>query len=265
MRTKLLLRSTALFYLALLVALPVGMVLWRAFEHGVMPFWQAMTEPDALRAIQLSLLIVLVVIPANTIFGILCAIVLVRHEFRGKALLNACIDLPMGVSPVVVGLSLIIVYGGQGWFGRWLIEHGIRVIFATPGMILATIFVSLPFVVREVVPVLREIGIEQEQAASTLGASPLQIFMHVTLPAIRSGVGFGVVLTMARAIGEFGAVSVVSGKIVGQTATMTLYVEERFQQFDLTAAYAMSVAMALLALAVLVVMNLLGGVRKREG
>ena len=153
--------------------------------------------------------------PLNTVFGVLCALVLVRQSFRGKALLNAAVDLPFAVSPVVIGLALILVYGRNGWFGDWLIEHGIQVIFSTPGMILATIFVSLPFVVREVVPVLREIGTEQEQAAETLGASPWQTFWRITLPAIRWGVAYGVVLATARALGEFGAVSIVSGKLSG--------------------------------------------------
>ena len=167
------------------------------------------------------------------------------------------------MSPVIIGLALILVYGQGGWFGTWLADQGIQVIFATPGMILATIFVSLPFVVREVVPVLREIGTEQEQAASTLGASSLQTFWRVTLPAIRWGLGYGVVLATARALGEFGAVSVVSGKLQGQTETLTLFVEQRFQQFDLTGAYAASVVLALLALMTLLAMNLFGA--RREG
>ena len=263
MSPKLALRATALGYLAILLAAPVGMVFYRTFEHGVGPAWDAVTTPEAMHAFWLTVLMVAVAVPANTIFGVVAAIALVRHRFPGKWLLNAVIDLPFAVSPVIIGLALILVYGQGGWFGTWLADQGVQVIFATPGMILATIFVSLPFVVREVVPVLREIGTEQEQAASTLGASSLQTFCRVTLPAIRWGLGYGVVLATARALGEFGAVSVVSGKLQGQTETLTLFVEQRFQQFDLTGAYAASVVLALLALMTLLAMNLFGA--RREG
>jgi sulfate/thiosulfate transport system permease protein len=237
----------------------VSLVFYRTFEHGFGPAWDAVTTPEAQHAFWMTILMVVVAVPLNTVFGIVCALVLVRQQFRGKALMNAAIDLPFAVSPVVIGLALILVYGQNGWWGDWLAERGIQVIFSTPGMILATIFVSLPFVVREVVPVLREIGTEQEQAASTLGASSWQTFWRVTLPAIRWGVGYGVVLATARALGEFGAVSVVSGKLQGQTETMTLFVEQRFHQFDLTGAYAASVVLALLAVATLLTMNLFGG------
>jgi sulfate transport system permease protein len=253
------LRVLALGYLGLLLAAPVGLVFYRTFENGFGPAWDAVTTPEAQHAFWMTILMVVVAVPVNTVFGIVCALVLVRHRFRGKALMNAAIDLPFAVSPVVIGLALILVYGQDGWFGSWLTEQGIQVIFSTPGMILATIFVSLPFVVREVVPVLREIGTEQEQAASTLGASSWQTFWRVTLPAIRWGVGYGIVLATARALGEFGAVSVVSGKLQGQTETMTLFVEQRFHQFDLTGAYAASVVLALLAVATLLTMNLFGG------
>jgi sulfate transport system permease protein len=186
----------------------------------------------------------------------------VRGRWRGKTLVSAIVDLPFAVSPVVVGLALILVYGNKGWIGSALADNGIRIIFSTPGMGLATIFVSLPFVVRAVVPVLHEIGSEQEDAARTLGASPAQTFWRVTLPAIRWGVAYGVILTTARALGEFGAVAVVSGKIEGQTETMTLFVEQRFQAFDLAGAYAASVVLALLALAVIGAMTLLD--RRKE-
>jgi sulfate/thiosulfate transport system permease protein len=201
--------------------------------------------------------IALIAVPANTVFGILCALAIVRRRFRGHGIVNSVVDLPLALSPVVVGLALVLVYGRNGWWGGWLSGQGVDVVFALPGMVLATIFVSLPFVVREVVPVLREIGDEQEEAASTLGAGSWQTFWRVTLPAIRWGVAYGVVLTTARALGEFGAVSVVSGRIAGRTETMTLHVEERFQAFDLTGAYASSVVLALLAVATLLAMTLL--------
>jgi sulfate/thiosulfate transport system permease protein len=257
MTTRYLLRFTALGYLAALLIFPIGLVGYRAFSDGLDAFWAAITTPEALHALYLTIVIALIAVPANTVFGILCALAIVRRRFRGHGLVNSIVDLPLALSPVVVGLALVLVYGRQGWWGGWLNDQGIEVIFALPGMVLATIFVSLPFVVREVVPVLREIGDEQEEAASTLGANPWQTFWRVTLPAIRWGVAYGVVLTTARALGEFGAVSVVSGRIAGRTETMTLHVEERFQAFDLTAAYASSVVLALLAVATLLAMTLL--------
>jgi sulfate transport system permease protein len=255
MRARLGLRFVALSYLALLLALPVGLVFWRTFDHGFGPFWDALTNPDALHALWLTILIALVAVPANTVFGILAALVLVRQQFRGKAVLNAVIDLPFALSPVVVGLALFLVYARTGWFGPWLDAHGIQIVFALPAMVLATIFVSLPFVVREVVPVLRELGTEQEEAAWTLGASPLATFRRITLPAIRWGITYGVVLTTARALGEFGAVSVVSGNLIGKTQTLTLHVQNRFQAFDLVGAYTASVVLATLAFLTLILMN----------
>jgi len=255
------LRFAALGYLGLLLALPMVVVFVRTFGDGLGAVWESVTTPEALHAFWLTCVMVFFAVPANTVFGVLCALALVRYEFRGKSVLNACIDLAFAVSPVVVGLSLLLVYGRLGWFGDWLSDGGIRVIFAPPGMVLACIFISLPFVVREVVPVLREIGTEQEQAATTLGASGWQTFWRVTLPAIRWGVAYGVVLTTARVLGEFGAISVVSGKLSGRTETLTLRVEERFQTFDLTGAYAASVVLALMALATLLAMNLM---KRRE-
>jgi sulfate transport system permease protein len=196
-------------------------------------------------------------VPLNTVFGIACALAIVRRRFPGKGLVNAFVDLPLALSPVVVGLSLFLLYGRGGWFGDWLQRHGIQMLFALPSMVLATIFVSVPFVAREVVPTLREIGNEQEQAAHTLGASGWQTFWRITLPAIRWGVAYGVILSTARAIGEFGAVSVVSGKVAGETVTMTLLVENRFQNFDLAGAYAASALLALIALSTLLAMTLL--------
>lgn len=255
-------RVLALGYLAALLAIPVAMVFIRTFEYGIGPAWEAVTTPPAMHAFWLTLTMVAIAVPLNTIFGIGLGLALVRGRWRGKTLVSAIVDLPFAVSPVVVGLALILVYGNRGWIGGALADGGIRIIFSTPGMVLATIFVSLPFVVREVVPVLREIGTEQEEAASTLGASGWQTFWRVTLPAIRWGVAYGVILTTARALGEFGAVAVVSGKIEGRTETLTLFVEQRFQAFDLTGAYAASVVLALLALAVIATMTLLD--RRKE-
>ncbi|HEV7885647.1 MAG TPA: sulfate ABC transporter permease subunit CysW [Solirubrobacteraceae bacterium] len=255
-------RVVALGYLAALLAIPVAMVFYRTFEHGLAPALDAVTTPAAQHAFWLTCLMVGIAVPLNTVFGVGLALALVRGRWRGKTLVSALVDLPFAISPVVVGLALILVYGNRGWIGTWLAENGVRVIFSTPGMVLATIFVSLPFVVREVVPVLREIGIEQEEAARTLGGSPGQTFWRVTLPAIRWGVAYGVILTTARALGEFGAVAVVSGKIEGQTETMTLFVEQRFQAFDLSGAYAASVVLALMALAVIGTMTLLD--RRKE-
>jgi sulfate transport system permease protein len=250
-----LLRILGLGYLLAILAAPVALVFWRTFEHGIGPAWDAITSPDAVHAFKVTLLIAAIAVPANTIFGIACGLAIVRHRMPGTNLLNALVDLPLALSPVVVGLAFLLLYGQNGWFGTWLDDRGIQVVFALPGMILVTIFVSLPFVVREVVPVLREIGTEQEQAAETLGASAFQVFRRITLPAIRWAVVYGVVLTMARALGEFGAVSVISGRIAGKTETMTLHVENAYQSFDYTAAYASSVLLALVAIFTLVLLT----------
>jgi sulfate/thiosulfate transport system permease protein len=251
------LRLIALGYLAVLLAIPVGLVFYRTFEHGFGAVWDSVTTPAAIHAFWLTLEIAAIAVPLNAAFGVLTALALVRGRWRGKALVEAIIDLPFAVSPVVIGLALILVYGRSGWLGSWLMGHGIQVIFAVPGMVIATIFVSLPFVVREVAPVLREIGDEQEQAAATLGANARQTFLRVTLPSIRWGIAYGVVLSTARAIGEFGAVSVVSGKIAGQTETLTLLVDKRFSNFDLAGAYAASALLAVIALATLLAMTLI--------
>jgi sulfate/thiosulfate transport system permease protein len=250
------LRVFSLGYLAVLLVAPVGYVFWRTFEHGVGPAWDAVTTPDALHALKVTLILTAIAVPANTIFGVLCALAIVRHRYPGAGIVNAVVDLPLALSPVVVGLALLLLYGRGGWLGG----HGI--VFALPGMVLATIFVSLPFVVREVVPVLREIGTEQEQAAATLGASALQTFRRVTWPAIRYATAYGVVLTTARALGEFGAVSVVSGRLAGETESLTLYVQDRYQSFDTTGAYAAAVVLALLAMVTLLLMTQL---KPKEG
>jgi sulfate/thiosulfate transport system permease protein len=255
MSSRVALRTTALGYLAILLLLPVGMVFYRAFQHGLGIFFNALTSSDAQHAIGLTLLVVAIAVPLNTVLGIVTAMALERRRFPGRALLDRVVDIPFVVSPIVVGLALVLVYGEQGWLGSTLVANGIRVIFSTPGIVLATIFVSLPFVVREVAPVLREIGTEQEQAAQTLGANAWQTFRRVTLPAIRPAVAYGVVLTTARALGEFGAVAVVSGHLQGQTQTMTLFVQDRFEGFDVTGAYAVSVLLAVFAMSALLGMT----------
>jgi sulfate/thiosulfate transport system permease protein len=244
-------RFFALGYLAVLLAAPVGFVFWRTFEHGVGPAWDAVTSHDAVHALKVTLILVAIAVPANTIFGVMCSLAIVRHRFPGAGVVNAVVDLPLALSPVVAGLALLLLYGRGGWLGG----HG--VLFALPGMVLASIFVSLPFVVREVVPVLREIGTEQEQAAATLGASAFQTFRRVTWPAIRWATAYGVVLTTARALGEFGAVSVVSGRLAGQTETLTLYVQDRYVGFDTVGAYAAAGVLALIAVATLILMTTL--------
>jgi sulfate transport system permease protein len=255
--TRLTLRILALAYLALLLLVPVGVVFYRTFEPGLAAVWDSITTPDAMHAFWLTLEVAAIAVPLNTVFGIVLALALARGRFPGKGVVNTLIDLPFAVSPVVIGIALILVYGTDGWFGTWLTDHGFKVIFAFPGMVLATIFVSLPFVVREVTPVLEEVGDEQEQAAATLGASAWQTFWRITLPTIRWGVAYGVVLSTARAIGEFGAVAVVSGKIIGETQTLTLLVEERYQNFDLSGAYAASALLAVIALVTLLAMTLI--------
>ncbi len=252
-----LLRVAALAYVAFLLLLPLVLVSWRTFEHGLGPVWDALSSPDAVHAFRLTLVVAAAAVVGNTVFGVTAAILLVRRRFPGRRALSAIIDLPLAVSPVVVGLALILVYGRNTAVGGWFGDRGLDVIFSTPGMVLATIFVSLPLVVREVAPVLGEIGIEQEQAAWTLGASPTQAFRRITLPAIRWALAYGVVLTLARSLGEYGAVAVVSGRLVGKTETATTFVERRFQNFDQPAAYAMAFALAAIAVAVLLVINLL--------
>jgi sulfate transport system permease protein len=246
------LRTLALLYLGVLLFIPVGLVFYRTFEHGLTAVYDSVTTPAAISAFWLTVEVAAIAVPLNTVLGIVAALALARGRFRGKPLLDAVIDLPFAISPVVIGLSLVLVYGANGW-----IHLPFQVIFSVPGIVLATIFVSLPFVVREVTPVLREVGDEQEQAAATLGASRWQAFWRITLPSIRWGVAYGVILSVARAVGEFGAVSVVSGKVSGETETMTLLVEKRFQNFDLAGAYAASALLAVIALATLLAMTLI--------
>jgi sulfate transport system permease protein len=254
-------RSVALGYLLVVLIGPLAMVFWRTFDHGLGQAWAALCTPETVHAFRNTLIVAAIAVPANTVFGIVCALAIVRRRFPGKGVVNAFVDLPLALSPVVVGLALFVLYGRGGWFGDVLQRHGVQILFSLPSIVIATIFVSLPFVAREVVPTLREIGDEQEQAAHTLGASGWQTFWRVTLPSIRWAVVYGVVLTTARCLGEYGAVAVVSGRIEGQTETATLRVQERYDNFDLAGAYAISLMLALLAVAVLVTMTL---VRPRE-
>jgi sulfate/thiosulfate transport system permease protein len=251
------LRVLGLGYVFLLLLLPLGLIFYKTFEHGLAPPIDAITSPDGLHALKLTLLMVAIAVPLNTVFGVGCALLLVRHRWRGNFLVDAVINLPFAISPVVIGLSLFLLYGTTGWFEPGLAEAGIKVLFSVPGMVLASVFVSLPFVVRETVPVLQEIGTEQEQAASTLGANAWQTFWRITLPAIRWGVAYGVVLTTARVLGEFGAVSIVSGQISGETETLPLFVEKQFANFNTAGAFGASVLLAVLALTTLLAMNVL--------
>jgi sulfate transport system permease protein len=251
------LRSIAIGYLAAILVIPLGIMFWNTFAEGISGPIETVTSKEGLNAFRLTLLCAGIAVPLNTVFGVAAALVLVRQKMRGKAFLNVLIDLPFAVSPVVVGLALLLVYGEQGWFGGTLSEVGIKVIFSTPGLVLATIFVSLPFVVREVQPVLQEIGTDQEEASSTLGATSWQTFWRITLPSIRWGLTYGVVLATARALGEYGAVAVVSGRISGQTETLPLLVEKEYTNFNTEGAYAAAIVLALIAITVLLTMNLI--------
>ncbi|MDP9335079.1 MAG: sulfate ABC transporter permease subunit [Actinomycetota bacterium] len=250
-------RIIALAYLLMLLVVPVGIVFFRTFRDGFSPFWDAVTTSQAEHAFRVTVEVALFAVVGNTLFGLVAAVLLARHRFPGRGALNALIDLPLAVSPVVVGLALILVYGRFEPIGGFLDDHGLKIIFSLPGMVLATIFVSLPLLARELVPVLQEIGVEQEQAAWTLGASGLQTFRRITLPAIRWALAYGVILTLARALGEFGAVAVVSGGLVGKTQTLTLYVQQEFQNFDPIGAYSASFVLAVIAIAALIVINVL--------
>jgi len=260
--SKGLLRTAALGYLTLLLLGPVAMIAYRTFEHGVGPVWDALTTPAALHALYLSVAVTAIAVPVNLVFGVGAGILLARRRMPAGGLVNLLINLPFAMSPVVIGLALFVLYGRTGWIGGWLAERGLQVLFSFPGIVLATAFVCLPFVVREVVPVLEELGDDQEQAAQTLGANALQTFWRITLPAMRWALVYGVVLSAARALGEFGAVSIVSGNIVGQTQTLPLLVEERFRDFDRTGAYSAGFLLAVISLLILFAMTFLS--RRKE-
>lgn len=256
-------RVVVTVYLFFLVAWPVALVAKNAFADGFGDLRGILEDPDVVHALQLTVYVAITAVVINTIFGVGISLLLVRYEFRGKRLLSALLDVPLSVSPIVVGLALVLVYGGRnGWIGPSLEDAGFQVIFATPGIVLATVFVALPLVIREVVPVLEEVGIEQEQAAHSLGASALQTFRRITLPSIRWAVVYGVVLSLARSLGEFGAVKVVSGNVLGDTRTATLVVEEKYLNFDKGGAYATAFLLALVSVACIVIVSI---VRPQEG
>ena len=253
-----LLRLIAVGYVFFLVAWPVALLVRRTFEGGLGNILDALRDEQVSGALQLTLYVAFWAVVINLVFGVTMSILLVRYEFPGKRVLSALIDLPLAVSPVVVGLALVLVYNGRdGWFGPALEDNGMQVIFNSPGMIMATCFVALPLVIREVVPVLEEIGDDQEQAARSLGANAPQTFRRITLPSIKWAVVYGVVLSLARSIGEFGAVKIVSGNITGRTQTATLVVEAKYQNFQQTTAYATSFLLILVSIACLIVVAFL--------
>ncbi|MCV7194778.1 sulfate ABC transporter permease subunit CysW [Mycolicibacterium brumae] len=257
-----LLRFTALAYVGLLVVVPVGLILYRTFEPGFAYFWSWITTPAAISALNLTLLTVAIVVPLNVIFGVPTALVLARRRFRGKSLLQAVIDLPFAVSPVVVGVALILLWGSSGLLGFLENDFGIKIIFGFPGIVLASIFVTVPFVIREVEPVLHELGSDQEEAAATLGATGWQTFWRITLPSIRWGLTYGIVLTVARTLGEFGAVIMVASNLPGQSQTLTLLVADRYNLGNEYGALALSTLLMTVAVLVLVVQIVLDARRK---
>lgn len=247
------LTAVALVFLALFLAVPLAMVFIEAFRKGTDAYRAAIMEPDAMSAIRLTLLTAAIAVPANLLFGVTAGWAIAKFRFPGRNLLITLIDLPFAVSPVISGMVFVLMFGRQGWLGPWLIDHGYKIIFAVPGIVLATIFVSFPFVAREIIPVMEATGTEEEEAARVLGASGLQTFFRVTLPNIKWGLIYGVILCNARAMGEFGAVSVVSGKIRGRTNTLPLQVEILYNEYNFQAAFAVASLLTLLALVTLIV------------
>lgn len=243
-------------FLGLLLLAPLGAILAQAFAGGARLFLESFSDPDTRASIRLTLLVAAIVVPANTLFGIAAAWAIARFEFRGKSLLVTLIDLPFAVSPVIAGLVLVLLFGAQGWFGAWLLGREISIVFAMPGIVLATIFISFPYVARELIPLMQQQGSDEEVAALSLGASAWTLFIRVTLPKIRWGLLYGIILCNARAMGEFGAVSVVSGHIRGLTTTMPLQVEILYNEYNFVAAFAVASLLALLAILTLVAKTL---------
>ena len=256
--------GVALVFMFLFLVLPLAAVFTEALRKGFDAYWEALKDPDAWSAIRLTLITALVAVPLNLAFGVAAAWAVAKYEFRGKSFLTTLIDLPFSVSPVVAGLIYVLVFGAQGWFGPWLAEHDIKIVFAVPGIILATIFVTFPFIARELIPLMQAQGNDEEQAAIVLGASGWQTFWYVTLPNIKWGLIYGVILCNARAMGEFGAVSVVSGHIRGQTNTMPLHVEILYNEYQSVAAFAVASLLALLALVTLVIKSVAEWKMERE-
>nr|AFV25850.1 sulfate transporter [Alkalihalobacillus alcalophilus ATCC 27647 = CGMCC 1.3604] len=252
---KWLLISIALVFLILFLLLPLIAIFFKAFEQGIATYMAAITEPDAMSAIKLTLLVAVIVVPLNTIFGVAAAWLISKYRFRGKSFLVTLIDLPFSVSPVIAGLVFILLFSAHGLFGPFLMEQGWRIIFSVPGIILATLFVTVPFVARELIPLMQAQGTSEEEASVSLGANGWRTFLHVTLPNIKWGLLYGMILCNARAIGEFGAVSVVSGKIRGMTNTMPLHVEILYNEYQFTAAFAVASLMSLLAIVTIIIKN----------
>jgi sulfate transport system permease protein len=256
--------GSALAFILLFLVLPLAAVATEALRKGFGAYFEALKEPDAWAAIRLTLITAAIAVPLNLVFGVAAAWAIAKYEFRGKAFLTTLVDLPFSVSPVVAGLIYVLVFGAQGWFGPWLAEHDIKIIFAVPGIVLATIFVTFPFIARELIPLMQAQGTEEEQAAIVLGATGWQTFRYVTLPNIKWGLIYGVILCNARAMGEFGAVSVVSGHIRGQTNTMPLHVEILYNEYQSVAAFAVASLLALLAVVTLVIKSVAEWQQERE-
>lgn len=250
--TRVLLVGIALFYVGVLLIAPLGALLYYSLKSGIEPIRETFTNPDVQHAFSLTFQILIIAVLVNTIFGIVVALVLARDNFPGKSLMSALVNLPLAVSPIIVGLMAVLLFGSSGWFEPFFADRGIKIMFALPSMVLVTIFISIPFVIRELVPVLEEVGVEEEQAAWTLGASRLQTFFRVTLPNIRWGLLYGIALSSARAIGEVGAVLVVSGLLQGQTETATLFILRAFEQFQDTQGYIVALTLAAFSIVMLV-------------
>ncbi|HPH13980.1 MAG TPA: sulfate ABC transporter permease subunit CysW [Burkholderiaceae bacterium] len=256
--------TIALVFMFLFLVLPLAAVFTEALRKGAGAYLEALREPDAWSAIRLTLITAVIAVPLNLVFGIAAAWCIAKYEFRGKAFLTTLVDLPFSVSPVVAGLIYVLIFGAQGWFGPWLQAHDIKIIFAVPGIVLATIFVTFPFIARELIPLMQAQGNEEEQAAIVLGATGWQTFWYVTLPNIKWGLIYGVILCNARAMGEFGAVSVVSGHIRGQTNTLPLHVEILYNEYQSVAAFAVASLLAILALVTLVIKSVAEWRHERE-
>ena len=256
--------SIALGFMFLFLLLPLAAVFTEAMRKGLGAFLEALKEPDAWSAIRLTLITAAIAVPLNLVFGVAAAWCIAKYEFRGKAFLTTLVDLPFSVSPVVAGLIYVLMFGAHGWFGPWLQAHDIKIVFAVPGIVLATVFVTFPFIARELIPLMQAQGTEEEQAAMVLGATGWQTFWHVTLPNIKWGLVYGVILCNARAMGEFGAVSVVSGHIRGQTNTLPLHVEILYNEYQAVAAFAVASLLALLALVTLLIKSVVEWQSERE-